>query len=255
MPERKMAKPFMMHTCLNEEFEVAQAFDRILIAVADINDAREQYGLLLGVNAEERSSADAVPEVWIGLRNTVLAFHQADVETAQITGLVLRDSNSQARSVENTLGLRVEVCDGSETEEFRSNSPGAQRADVAVDHLVLRTQDAQACIDLFAEELGIRLALDKTVPQWGGRMLFFRAGKMTLEVIESDKDESEGNYFWGIAYQHEDLDKFCAELQSRDVAYSEVRDGRKPGTRVSTAKSHCLDLPTLLIEPVKESTE
>ena len=33
-----------------------------------------------------------------------------------------------------------------------------------------------------------------------------------------------------------------------DVAVSEVREGRKPGTRVCTVKSHCLDVPTLLVQ-------
>jgi hypothetical protein len=32
------------------------------------------------------------------------------------------------------------------------------------------------------------------------------------------------------------------------VEISNIRDGRKPGTRVCTAKSHTLGVPTLLIE-------
>ena len=55
------------------------------------------------------------------------------------------------------------------------------------DRIVICVPDLRvACDDyaaLFNGELGIRLALDQDVPQWGGRMLFFRTGKLTLEVI------------------------------------------------------------------------
>jgi hypothetical protein len=39
-------------------------------------------------------------------------------------------------------------------------------------------------------------------------------------------------------------------LAQRGVTLSGIREGRKPGTRVATVKSHCLGIPTLLIEPV-----
>ena len=80
-------------------------------------------------------------------------------------------------------------------------------------------------------------------------MLFFRAGKLTLEVIESDSEDARGNFFWGIAYQCPDIERASAEFMARGVALSDVRQGRKPGTRVASIKSHCLQIPTLLIEP------
>ena len=43
--------------------------------------------------------------------------------------------------------------------------------------------------------------------------------------------------------------RLAAELASRGVTLTAVRDGRKPGTRVATLKSHDLGIPTLLIEP------
>ena len=82
-------------------------------------------------------------------------------------------------------------------------------------------------------------------------MLFFRTGKLTLEVIESDREQAGSDFFWGIAYQCPNLEEACRELAERGVALSEIRDGRKPGTRVATVKSHCLGIPTLLIEPAR----
>ncbi len=219
---------------------MAEGFDQIVIAVPDLESAVDEYEALLGSAAEEVSG-----ERWFALANTVLALRQCDVESAAVAGIVLRDPAAEpnARSVANPLDLAVAVCDGSLSAKLPRHTA------LAVDHLVLRTADADACIAFFAGQMGIRLALDKTVPEWGGRMLFFRAGKMTLEVIQSDDAPTGEHFFWGIALQHFDLGLFCVELGGRGVGCSSVRDGRKPGTRVATLKSHDLGIPTLLIEP------
>ena len=80
-------------------------------------------------------------------------------------------------------------------------------------------------------------------------MLFFRAGKLTLEVIERSEEPPAEDFFWGITYLVEDLGKTLEALDSRGVAHSGDRLGRKPGTRVATVKSHTLGIPTLLIGP------
>ena len=80
-------------------------------------------------------------------------------------------------------------------------------------------------------------------------MLFFRAGQLTLEVIESQREQPAEDYFWGIAYHCADLEQTVARLAARGVALSEIRAGRKQGSVVATVKSHCLGIPTLLIAP------
>ena len=115
---------------------------------------------------------------------------------------------------------------------------------------MIQTNDADDCIRLFGEQgLGLRLALDQQVPEWGGRMVFFRMGKMTLELIQNLKKPPAQDFFWGITYLCTDIDSTVARLDEAGVSRSAVRDGRKPGTRVATIKSHCLGLPTLLIGP------
>jgi hypothetical protein len=70
-------------------------------------------------------------------------------------------------------------------------------------------------------------------------------------VIESDKDDASDNFFWGLAYQCADLASAVSDLGARGIATSSIRKGRKPGTLVATLKSHGLEIPTLLIQPVK----
>lgn len=224
--------------------------DRIVIAVPDIVVAQREYQLLLGVEALEMDESDGELRVWFALPNTVIELRQQAVTQAALCGLVFSNSESgQAdSSLSNPFNLALEICDGQRTRKFRSDQPKAC-SDLKIDHIVLHTLDGDACVEFFGEQLGIRLALDKTVPQWGGRMLFFRTGKLTLEVIQADKDKPEKDYFWGIALQCDNLEHTNDQLLHNGVALSSLRQGRKAGTRVATVKSHALGIPTLLIEP------
>jgi len=235
---------------------VVERFDRVCIDVPDLEEAVAQYLGLFG-EAPARLDSNGPAAAWLALANTVIELRQGEraEETgkARIRELVFASTaaGKTELSCDNSLGLSLGLGDGSSTREFRAAEKGGQRPAIAVDHLVLRTGDAQACVELFRDELGIRLALDKTVPEWGGRMLFFRAGKLTLEVIQAEDQPADKHFFWGIAYQCTDIESTAAAMQARGVTLSEIREGRKPGTRVATVKTHCLGIPTLLIEPVK----
>jgi len=238
-------------TYLRQVERVINSVDRIVIDVPNLAVAVEEYQRLLGSSFCLRPSDEVGPRAWLGLANVVLELHERPVERPAIAALVFDGTASQGAvvAVKNARSLVVSVCDGDETASFRREHPEAQNQKLKVDHLVLHTADADACTQLFSVGLGIRLALDKNAPQWGGRMLFFRVGKLTLEVIEPGQDKPEQDYFWGIAYQCPDIVLASNQLRQRGVALSPVRDGRKPGTKVATVKSHFLTIPTLLIQP------
>ncbi len=226
-------------------------FDRIVIGVPDLPAAIGEYRLLLGVPpAEPGERQYAVPGARFVLPNTVIELVQSPYQNPRIRGIVFGDpgSGNADMPLANPRGLDIQLCDGSGTDGLRTHVGPSGESTLRVDHIVLRTADAASCIELFGERLGIRLALDKTVPQWGGRMLFFRAGKVTLEVIESQQEKPEADYFWGIAYQCQDLSGTIEALVKRGISLSEIRAGRKPGSQVATVKSHCLGIPTLLLQ-------
>jgi hypothetical protein len=230
---------------------MAKKFDRITLAVPELSAASAQYQQLFGLPPFIHGTPQGELVAWWGLPNTVIELVQCVIDKPQLQSIVFSapEAERTEASLANSLGLNIQLGDGRSTAEFRLDHPQAQCTDLSVDHIVLRTDDAQACIDLFAAELGIRLALDKTAPDWGGRMLFFRTGKLTLEVIESGGDATSGNLFWGLAYQCRDLADTLRTLGERGVAVSAMREGRKPGTLVATIKSHHLEIPTLLIQP------
>ena len=130
---------------------------------------------------------------------------------------------------------------------LREATPLAQGEIAGVDHVVVNTRSAEAAKTFYGEQLGIRLALEQDVPEWGGTQLFFRASSMSIEVIASEK-ATEQDELWGLALKTRDLEATHTRLNKSQVEVSDIRDGRKPGTRVCTAKSHTLGVPTLLIE-------
>ena len=116
----------------------------------------------------------------------------------------------------------------------------------ALDHLVLTTNKSDDLINLYEKELGIRLALDQFVEKWGGRMLFFRTGQATIEVIDN---KVEGNdQFWGLAWKTKDIRKKREYLIENGFNVSDVKDGRKKDTLVATVKFDEVKIPTLLVE-------
>ena len=130
---------------------------------------------------------------------------------------------------------------------LREATPLAQGEIAGVDHVVVNTRSAEAAKTFYGQQLGIRLALEQDVPEWGGTQLFFRASSMSIEIIASEK-ATEQDELWGLALKTRDLEATHTRLKKSQVEVSDIRDGRKPGTRVCTAKSHTLGVPTLLIE-------
>ena len=117
-----------------------------------------------------------------------------------------------------------------------------------LDHVVINTNDPDGLISLYRDKYGIRLALDQTVEEWGGRMLFFRLNQTTIEVIGKGNDKEPEDSLWGLAWVVKDIKTTYERLLAEGVELTEVIEGRKPNTLVVTVKSHTCKIPTLLIQ-------
>lgn len=130
-------------------------------------------------------------------------------------------------------------------------SPPQNVPDSAVnklDHVVINTNDADGFIKSYKEVYGIRLALDQTVEKWGGRMLFFRLNKTTIEVIAKEDGLSPKDKLWGLAWDVKDIKQTYDRLRKEGFDITPVIEGRKPNTLVATVKSNTHNIPTLLIQ-------
>ncbi|MDP7721726.1 VOC family protein [Mycobacterium sp. TY814] len=120
-----------------------------------------------------------------------------------------------------------------------------------IDHAVVQTADADAAIAFYGDGLGLRLALDRSFPDWGMRLVFFRVGGVTVEIAQPLGDAplpAHTDQLWGLSWRVPNADAARARLAAAGLEVSEVRPGRKPGTRVLSVKDGTCGVPTLLIE-------
>lgn len=120
-----------------------------------------------------------------------------------------------------------------------------------LDHVVINTGNPDRAMANYGAKLGLRLAMDRTNERWGARFLFFRAGHLTLEIIrrlEGGLTSDNPDELWGLTYEVGNLDESHKRMAEAGIDVSEVRTGRKPGTRVMSVKSHDLGIPTLLLD-------
>ena len=105
----------------------------------------------------------------------------------------------------------------------------------AMDHVVISTADPERAAALYGARLGLDMALDRSHPDWG-RLMFFRCGDLIVEVVNRPgKDtDTDRDRIWGLSWRVADIDATRSRLVSSGVDVSDVRPGRKPGTRVLT---------------------
>lgn len=124
---------------------------------------------------------------------------------------------------------------------------------IVLDHIVVRSADAQRAVADYGGRLGLDLRLERQAPQWGSRMLFFRCGDAVLEVVVPLDGSHQGpDAVSGIAWRVPDIDRAVQRLGEAGLELSEIRKGRKPGTRVCTVRDARMGLPTLLIQQSRE---
>jgi catechol 2,3-dioxygenase-like lactoylglutathione lyase family enzyme len=121
----------------------------------------------------------------------------------------------------------------------------------ALDHVVVTSPDLDAAASLYRDRLGLRLALERSLPERGVRLLFFRVGGVTLELAGSpDAAAGKADRLWGLAWRVADVAAAAARLRDAGVAVSEVRRGVAPGTQVCSVRSDTHGVATLLIGPL-----
>lgn len=125
----------------------------------------------------------------------------------------------------------------------------------ALDHLVINTPNPDRAMALYGAKLGLRLALDRSAPEWGVRLIFFRTGGLTVEIahrLSQDEDAAGPDSFWGLTWRVGDIQAAHARLAGLGFNVSDVRTGRRAGTQVFTVRDGTLNVPTLFISGVAD---
>jgi catechol 2,3-dioxygenase-like lactoylglutathione lyase family enzyme len=150
--------------------------------------------------------------------------------------------------VATTCGVAMSLVETTQSlRELTATAPAS--AVTAIDHLVVRSRNPERAIALYGGRLGLDFALDRTNPDWGARLLFFRCGGVRVEIghalgkgVSDDPDVLSG-----LAWKVSDAAEAQQRLQASGVQTSDAKKGRRPGSQVLTVRSNTCNVPTLFL--------
>jgi catechol 2,3-dioxygenase-like lactoylglutathione lyase family enzyme len=173
----------------------------------------------------------------------------AEIESRDsASGATLRWKRTRA-ATDLTRGVRMFFL---EPADERARSAATSAAPIlGLDHVVVSTEDPERAAALYGARLGLDMALDRSHQDWG-QLMFFRCGDLIVEVVcrvgkDAGMDKAHDR-LWGLSWRVADIDATRARLVSAGIEVSEVRIGRKPGTRVMSVRGGTCGIQTLLLE-------
>ena len=174
----------------------------------------------------------------------------ADIESQDsVSGSVLHWKRTRA-ATEPTRGVRMFFL---ELLSDRPRSAAATTSPVSgLDHVVITTEDPERAAALYGARLGLDMALDRTHQDWG-HLMFFRCGDLIVEVVKRPVAGGDQTHdkLWGLSWRVADIDAARARLTDAGIETSEIRVGRKPGTRVMNVRSGTCGIQTLILQPAQ----
>lgn len=256
----------------------------VAVAVRELEPAAERYQRLLGVQPQAQDGGGA-RRAWFWFDNMgleliapegegpagarvrerleragegvwLIAFTVDDLAAAarlcERRGLPVVERSERAAMLEPaaTGGLQIALMG------FPPTPSQAEGFVAGLDHVVIRTSNIDRAVANFGGRLGLDLRLDRANPGWGARQLFFRCGDAVVEFGASLKAPASDapDSFGGLAWRTADPDAARAAMAAAGFDVSEVRTGRKPGTKVFTVRDAPAGVPTLMLsaEPLAE---
>ena len=137
-----------------------------------------------------------------------------------------------------------------ELAQERARSTATNQSPVlGLDHVVVSTADSERAAALYGARLGLDMALDRSHPDWG-QLMFFRCGDLIVEVVRRPGEPADrtNDQLWGLSWRVAEIDATRERLLAAGIDVSEVRAGRKPGTRVMSVRDGTCGVRTLLLE-------
>ena len=170
----------------------------------------------------------------------------AEVESHDlVSGKVLHWKRT--RATELTRGVRMFFL---ELAEARPRSPATADAPIlGLDHIVVSTEDPERVAALYGARLGLDMALDRSHQDWG-RLMFFRCGDLIVEIVcrPVAGGDQHNDKLWGLSWRVADIEATRARLVAAGIGVTEVRAGRKPGTRVMSLRDGTCGIQTIVLE-------
>jgi catechol 2,3-dioxygenase-like lactoylglutathione lyase family enzyme len=266
------------------------ALDHVAVAVRDLPAAIDSYRRMLGVEPD-LEPGDGAERAWFRFPNMaleliapsgpggagdrlraqleehgegmwLLCFATPDIEAAarlmSRRGVRATPMGPPANAVrherQDTGGLQMFLRPAAPVRPSAATGVGPV---AGLDHVVVGTTAVDRALAIYGAKLGLDLRLDRANEKWGARQLFFRAGDAVVEIGASLKTPASDapDRFGGLAWRVTDPEAAQARMAGAGFDVSEVRTGRKPGTKVFTVRDAPGGVPTLMLsaEPQTEA--
>lgn len=238
--------------------------ERVLLAAASPAAAARSYGTLLGMPVADAGEPPAlqtsnvrldfiptianVPEGLNGLCFAVGDLSKT-MHLCERRGLRVHMAGGRLHAAtDSTHGVPLSFVEAPVPQDGKRASCDAATVS-GLDHVVIRTPNPERAVALYAGRLGLSLRLDRSEPSWGARLLFFRCGDLVVEIAHDlNAGIGEGNdSLWGLSWRVPDISVAHARLKAAGLDMSEVRTGRRPGSKVFTVRTHTAGVPTIMI--------
>lgn len=232
-----------------------RALDHVIVTATELAATRSAYEVLLG-RAMDADNRCQTPNMAIvvepatgapGVHSAVFAADDFAATTRLIERRGIELTVDAQRATTTTHGLALGIIDRDEPPTVARDNAAA--AILGLDHIVVHTVNPDRAVALFGARLGLDLRLDRTFAERSACQLFFRCGDLVVEIVVDLRKAGgdEDDRFWGLAWRARDAGAAHERLAGQGVEISELRTGRKKGTRVFTVKDRALGVPTLII--------
>jgi catechol 2,3-dioxygenase-like lactoylglutathione lyase family enzyme len=227
--------------------------DHVAVAVRDLDAAAERWSAMLGLTPE--------PEDGGGARRAWFRFADMALELITPDGEGPAGDRVRARLDAQGEGIAALAFAGRDLDALASlldrRGLGVQRLGPAIACDPARTGGISIYV---TPETPARPSATTEAPVSGLdhvviRQLFFRVGASVLEMAApvNAPPEPGPDRFGGLAWRVLDPDAARARIAAAGFDVSEVRPGRKPGTRVFTVRDAPSGVPTILIQQNAEA--
>ncbi len=218
--------------------------DCVQVSAPDPNTAARAWEHLLGRRARRVGEAS-----WrIGMMNSALEIVPGAEEA--LSGLVFAGRLETGPLPQRGVAAEIRADAPAPSPSPRCDHVAPEAAAIALDHVVVRSDDLDTCLEGY-RQLGLRLALDRTFPERGVRLVFFRFGHVTLELSGSEPPPATRgavDHLWGLAWRVPSIEAARGRADAAGFGISEFRPGHKAGTRVFTVEGAPCGVPALVIE-------
>ena len=227
------------------------ALDHLTLRASFVAGAVGAYETLLGRKAD--NGVLRVANVGLVIEDDAttarlgsMVFATASLEKAER----LLERRGLKLTTEATHGVPIALMERSDAPPPSPLAKSSEAAAIsALDHVVIRSPNPERAVALYAGRLGLDLRLDRSNPDWGSRLLFFRCGDLVVEIAHDLKKgvSDAPDQLWGLSWRTPDIARCHERLKKAGVEVSEIRQGRRPGTEVFTVHSHTANVPIIVL--------